>query len=123
MKFKEENSLNSKQNVNSNYYETRGSGPQHEGLNDDDYKHSLAQGTTQSTDTLKVRNSSRDVERNESAVDDLAGPSRLQRLKRLRKTRGLSARQLMERKMSRRATRRHKPRLANTGVSVTHSAT
>ena len=86
----------------------------------DDYEHCFAQGTTPAR--VKFESSFRRAERNGSPADGVAELRRLQRLKRLRKTRGLSARQLMERKMNRRVTRRPKPDIASTVVSVRHSA-
>jgi len=101
--------LSSKNNIDINHYKTRSRAQHQERIIEDNHKPSFAQVSASPSE--EVPNSFRGAER-KVRLEGLAVNSRLQRLKRLRKIRGLSARQLMERKISRRATRRHKPDLS-----------
>jgi len=88
-----------------NHYKIRGRGRQGEAVVHHDHKHSLAQvGGSPGND---VENRFRGAQKHVPVANRLAKFSRLQRLKRSRKIRGLSAKQLMERKMSRHAARQN----------------
>ena len=90
--------LSKKSNINMDHYKTKGRGRQGEAVVHDDYKHSLAQATA-SNDGRNNPFRQPDV----GSPIRLANPRGLQRMKKLRKRRGLSAKQLMERKLSQRA--------------------
>ena len=80
-------------------YKTMGRGRQEEGILHHDYKHLSTQIARPSDDAVRTAKLS-------AALDSrLANFRRLRKLKRIRKIRGLSARQLMERKISRRNTK------------------
>jgi hypothetical protein len=95
--------LSSKNKINMNHYKTRGRKRQGEGVVHDDHTHSFAQVVASSGE--RVMNPFRRF--------DVA---KISRLKRLRKIRGLTARQLMERKRSQRASSKTKPGLVTTAV-------
>ena len=80
------------------HYKTKGRGRQGEAVVHDDYKHALAQATA-SNDGRNNRFGQPGI----GSPNRVANSRRLERIKRLRKRRGLSAKQLMERKLSERA--------------------
>ena len=78
-----------------------------ESIVNDDYKHLSTQIARPSDDPIRTAKLS-------AALDNrLANFRRLRRLKRIRKIRGLSAKQLMERKMSQRTTIQSKPAIVS----------
>lgn len=78
----------------------------------DNYKHLFTQIARPSDDAIRAAKLS-------AALDNrLATFKRLRRLKRIRKSRGLSARQLMERKISQRTTKELKPEPIATTNSI-----
>jgi hypothetical protein len=82
-----------------------------ESIVNDDYKDLSIQIARPSVDPIRTAKLS-------AALDNrLANFRRLRRLKRIRKTRGLSAKQLMERKMSQRATIQSKPEIVSPAAS------
>ena len=86
-----------------------------ESIVNDDYKHLLTQNARPSDDPVRTARLS-------AALDNrLANFRRLRRLKRIRKIRGLSARQLMERKISQRTTKERKPEPIATTNSIAES--
>jgi len=82
--------LSRKNNINTDHYKTKGRGRQGDGIVHEEHRHSFTQTA---------------VARSTQLVSRLENLRRVRRRKRASKIRGLSARQLMERKMS--------PRTAN----------
>jgi hypothetical protein len=89
--------LSRKTNVNTDHYKTNGRGRQGDGIVHEDHRHSFNQAVAPSSE--RGANHIR-VARSTQLVSRLENLRRLRGRKRLRKIRGLSARQLMERKMS-----------------------
>ena len=91
--------MSRKNNVNMDHYKTKGRGRQGYGIVHEEHRHSLSQAVPPSSERGAHR--IRAVARSTQLVSRLENLRRLRRRrKRVSKIRGLSARQLMERKMS-----------------------
>jgi hypothetical protein len=105
--------MSRKNNINTDHYKTRGRGRPNDGVVHETHKRVL----TASQSRLPVN--SADAIR--SGTDSRAIPSsrlrHLQRLRKRRKIKGLSARQLWERKNSQRATKQLSPQPARRSVN------
>ena len=89
--------MSKKSNINIDHYKTKGRGRQGETVVHEDYKRSLAQNITSDKGlVISYR------KHNEHSGNERARSSRLERIKRSRKRRGLSPRELLERKLSQR---------------------
>lgn len=107
--------MSNQNNINMNPYKSMGRGRQGEDIVHDDYKHLVTQIARPGDDAIRTA-------RLNAALDNrLANFRRLRRLKRMRKIRGLSARQLMERKISQRTTKELKPEPIATTNSIAES--
>ena len=93
--------MSNKNNINVDHYKTRGRGRQGDGVVYDDYKQLRNQIAVASTGTTNPFHA---IQQAGDGVNSAAKFKRLQKLKRTRRRRGLSAKQLMERKLN---LRRH----------------
>ena len=94
--------MSRKNNLNVDHYKIKGRGRQGDGIVHDEHKHSVTQAVVPSSEG--GANRIRAVARSPHLVSRLENLRRLRRRNRVSKIRGLSARQLMERKMSLRIT-------------------
>ncbi len=90
--------MSRKNNVNMDHYKTKGRGRQGDGIAHEEHRNSFTQAVAPSSE--RGANRIRAVARSTQLISRLENLRRLRKRKRLRKIRGLSARQLMERKMS-----------------------
>lgn len=93
--------MSNKNNINVDHYKTRGRGRQGDGVVYDDYKQLRNQIAVTSTGRSNPFHA---IQQAGDGVNSSAKFKRLQKLKRTRRRRGLSAKQLMERKLN---LRRH----------------
>ena len=96
--LREETDLSRKNNINMDHYKTKGRGRQGDGIVHEEHRHSFSQVIAPSSE--RGANRIRALARSTQLVSRLENLRRLRRRKRVSKLRGLSARQLMERKMN-----------------------